>query len=108
LTGSAFSTNLIVPAEGFTVEGSPKVVPKKADNGKDLKNYFCGDCGTPMWGVGGFGDNKVVRAGCLDGDGLEKAAPQMEVYAERRLGWLKEIDGAQSVEGMGNSQEGNS
>ena len=54
--------------------------------------------------MGGFGDNKVVRAGILDGEALESATPQMEVYAERRLGWLREVEGATSVTGMGRSQ----
>lgn len=54
--------------------------------------------------MGGFGDNKVVRAGILDGDALESAAPQAELYAERRVGWLKEVEGAASVTGMGRSQ----
>jgi len=104
LSGSTYSTNVIVPADGFTVTGTPKAVPKKADSGADITNYFCGDCGTPLWGVGGFGDNKVVRAGILDGEALESAAPQLEIYAERRLGWLREVEGATSVTGMGNSQ----
>lgn len=80
-------------------------MPKEV-KGKNLKNYFCGDCGCPLWGIGGFGPNLVVRAGILDGNGLENAKPQLEVFAERRLTWLTEVEGAQSVEGMGNSQEG--
>lgn len=57
-----------------------------------------------MWGVGGFGDAKVVRVGVLDGDGLEESKPMLECYSERRLTWLQEVDGATSVIGMGNSK----
>ena len=104
MSGSAFSTNVIVKAEEFSYSGTPKQFHKKSDSGRDLYNYFCGDCGCPLWGVGGFGDAKVVRVGVLDGEGLEQSKPMIECYSERRLTWIKAVDGAEGVVGMGDSQ----
>jgi hypothetical protein len=93
-----------VAAEKFSFTGTPKSFTKIADGGNQITCYFCGDCGCPLWGVGGFGDAKVVRAGILDGDGLESAKPMLECYSERRITWTPPVEGALSVIGMGNAQ----
>jgi hypothetical protein len=105
LSGSAFTTNTIVKAEDFSFTGTPKEFQKKSDNGNRISLYFCGECGCSLWGEGGFGDAKVVRVGILDDDGLENAKPMLECFSERRVTWLKEVEGATSVIGMGNSKD---
>ncbi|PVI01268.1 hypothetical protein DM02DRAFT_525332 [Periconia macrospinosa] len=101
LTSSAFSVSYIVPLANLTLTGAtPKEIHKSSDSGNKVTNYFCGECGSPLYGKGAFGENVVVRAGCLDGDELEKAAPQLELYSERRVPWLGTCEGAKSVKGM--------
>ncbi|KAH3187840.1 hypothetical protein KXV92_005168, partial [Aspergillus fumigatus] len=45
LTGSLYSYNLVVKRTDLKITGSPKELPKIADSGRHIKNYFCGDCG---------------------------------------------------------------
>jgi hypothetical protein len=45
LTGSLYTYNFVVKWTDLKITGSPKEVPKIADSGKHIKNYFCGDCG---------------------------------------------------------------
>jgi hypothetical protein len=42
--------------------------------------------------------------GILDGKGLEESKPIVECYSERRLTWIKAVDGAVGLVGMGDSQ----
>ncbi|KAF1354784.1 Mss4-like protein [Delphinella strobiligena] len=76
ISGSAFSSNFVVPGEGFKVTGSPKVFTKKADSGKTIHTYFCGDCGSTLYRDGdNFPGMKIVKAGVLDGGALDAAGP---------------------------------
>jgi len=68
ITGSAFSTNIVVPGEGFSViKGTPKEYTKKADGGNSITSHFCGECGSTLFRSGQtFGDSKVVKVGVMD------------------------------------------
>ncbi|KIW01841.1 uncharacterized protein PV09_06691 [Verruconis gallopava] len=103
VSGSAFTVNAVVKAEHFHVTGTPKAWHKVADSGNKIVNYFCGDCGSPVYGRGSFGDNYVVRMGLMDHDGLEGAKPSVECFSERRLTWISPCEGANSLVGMGNA-----
>jgi hypothetical protein len=64
ITGSTYSTNIIVPGEGFSVtKGTPKTIGKKGDNtGNTITSHFCGDCGSTLFRDGPtFGDSKVIK-----------------------------------------------
>ncbi|KAI1763386.1 Mss4-like protein [Hypoxylon sp. FL1150] len=83
ITGSTYSTNIIVPGAGFKVlSGTPKTLTKKADSGKDITSHFCGDCGSTLYRDGpSFGDNKVIKVGVLDDPkALDEAKPDDELY----------------------------
>ena len=68
ITGSTYSTNIIVPGDGFSVTaGTPKTIAKKADSGSQITSHFCGDCGSTLWRDGPtFGDGKVIKVGVMD------------------------------------------
>lgn len=69
-----------------------------------MTNYFCGTCGTLMYRVGAaFPGFSILRIGTVDDFGLmeTKLRPRREQYVERRAGWLKGVEGAVKVEGMG-------
>jgi len=105
--GSTYSTNIIVPGEGFqVVQGNPKTISKKGDDtGNEITSYFCGDCGSTMWRAGAtFGDAKVVKVGTLDDDqALEKNAPAIELYAPIRPSWVTKVNGADQKKNMPDS-----
>ncbi|PIG86873.1 DUF636 domain protein [Aspergillus arachidicola] len=50
LTGTLFTYSFVVHKADLKITGSPKEVAKRADSGNHIKNYFCSDCGTPIYG----------------------------------------------------------
>jgi hypothetical protein len=97
ITGSAFSTNIIVPADSFSLtKGSPKEFAKTADSGNTITSYFCGDCGSTIWRqTATYGDTRIVKVGTLDGNALEDAKPLAELFVGNRISWVGGIDGAE-------------
>ncbi|KAF2758522.1 hypothetical protein EJ05DRAFT_475824 [Pseudovirgaria hyperparasitica] len=103
MSGSTYSTNIIVPGEGFKlISGTPKTKTVTADSGASPKNYLCGDCGTTLWReTATFGDAKVLKIGTLDDpNGLNNYKPAVELYTKHRVEWLPPIEGAEQKEGM--------
>lgn len=98
ISGSTYSTNLVIPEDGFKlVQGTPKSISKTGDSGNTITSYFCGDCGTTLYRDGGlFPGKKIVKAGVLDDlDALNKAKPTTELYVKHRVDWVPETPGAQ-------------
>lgn len=97
ITGSTYSTNIIVAGPNFKVlSGTPKSIGKKANSGNEIVSYFCGDCGSTLWRDGvTFGETKVVKVGCFDDiDALDKAKPGLELFSSHRVSWVGEVAGA--------------
>ena len=63
--------NAAVPSSAFTItQGSPRRYESKADSGRTLYRYFCGDCGSPIYSQRATTPETVmVRAGTLDNAG---------------------------------------
>ncbi|OOF90361.1 hypothetical protein ASPCADRAFT_400859 [Aspergillus carbonarius ITEM 5010] len=100
LTGAPYSYNYIVKTSGLHISGSPKEVTKSSD-----RNYFCPDCGTPVFSRkvesdGDSGGITIVRAGIFDDAILNDRKPQVEIYVDERLEWIKPIEGAEQYTGM--------
>jgi hypothetical protein len=108
MSGSAYSTNVIVPNTGFQItSGTPKTWTKKADSGAEVTTSFCGECGTNLWRqTSTFGENRVVKVGILDNlSDLNDAKPDVELYAPERASWLEPTAGAKQLKGMPGSEE---
>jgi len=108
ITGSTYSTNIIVPGDGFSVtSGSPKTFAKKADSGNEITSHFCGDCGSTLWRDGNtFGPNKVIKVGVMDDvEALNAAKPAIELYVPERVSWLSGISGADQLKEMPGSEK---
>lgn len=108
MSGSAYSTNVVIPNEGFKVtSGTPKTWSKKADSGAEVTTSFCGDCGTNLWReTSTFGDNRVLKVGILDEQSaLNDAKPLVELYAPQRASWLPAQADAAQLKGMPGSEE---
>ncbi|KAF2169967.1 hypothetical protein M409DRAFT_51750 [Zasmidium cellare ATCC 36951] len=108
ISGSTYSTNIIVPGDGFSLlKGKPKEITKKADSGKSITSYFCGDCGSTLWRQGEtFGDARILKVGVMDDPTIiESAAPAVELYAKERVSWVSPIGGAGQKTGMPDSAD---
>ncbi|KAK1816612.1 hypothetical protein LTR12_008976 [Friedmanniomyces endolithicus] len=103
ITGSTYSTNIIVPGDKFEVtKGSPKTISKKADSGNEITSHFCGDCGSTMWRDG----KDVIKVGSLDDTkAFDDAKPAIELYAPERISWVSGVNGASQLKEMPGSAE---
>ncbi|RJE27133.1 Glutathione-dependent formaldehyde-activating enzyme [Aspergillus sclerotialis] len=106
LTGGLYTYNFAIKTSDLTITGSPKGVAKTADSGNHIKNFFCPDCGTPLYGhkIQSSGDPDemtILRAGILDDtEILNRSKPQAEIYNNGRIEWLSPVDGAEQFAGM--------
>ncbi|WPH01213.1 putative glutathione-dependent formaldehyde-activating enzyme [Acrodontium crateriforme] len=108
ITGSTYSTNIIVPGEGFEVSGSShKKYAKTADSGNEIVSHFCADCGTTLFRDGAsFGPNKVIKVGVLDDhNALKDAQPALELFVPERTPWVSSVSGATQLETMPGSHD---
>ncbi|EME46842.1 hypothetical protein DOTSEDRAFT_70715 [Dothistroma septosporum NZE10] len=108
ITGSTYSTNIIVPGDGFSlIKGKPKELTVTADSGNKITSYFCGDCGSTLWRQGAtFGDARIIKVGIMDDPkALEDAAPGVELFAPDRPSWLSAVHGAAQKKAMPDSAD---
>ena len=76
-SGAAGTVNAVLPSSAFQLtKGKPKRFEAKADSGRTLYRYFCGDCGSPIYSQRETNPGMVVvRAGTLDsGEGMKITA----------------------------------
>jgi hypothetical protein len=67
-SGSGASVNAVVQCKDFSLlQGNPKRYAARADSGRTLYRFFCGDCGSPLYSQReGNTERMVVRAGTFD------------------------------------------
>jgi hypothetical protein len=87
LTGTQMSTNLLLPRSAFRLtQGSPSAYETRGDSGKSVRRFFCGTCGSPLWGEPeALADMVVVKAGSLDDSSWLE--PQASIYVDSAPGW---------------------
>ncbi|KAA8649329.1 GFA family protein [Aspergillus tanneri] len=106
LSGTLYTYNFVVKSADLKITGSPKEVAKTSDSGNHIKNYFCSDCGTPLYGLrmksSGVPDEiTIVRAGIFDDIGvLNQYKPEAEIYINGRVRWIDSVEGADQFIGM--------
>jgi len=103
ISGSTYSTNFIVPEDGFKVtSGKPKTITKTADSGNEITSHFCGDCGSTLFRDGAsFPGSKIIKVGVMDdAEVLNDGKPMVELFAPERVNWVSEIGGAAQKDAM--------
>jgi hypothetical protein len=68
-SGGTGGVNAVMPSSAFKItQGTPRRYDAKADSGRTLHRYFCGDCGSPVYSQRATEHNDlvVVRAGLFD------------------------------------------
>jgi len=87
-SGSAYEPVLIVPCAGFAItQGAPRHFTVIADSGEPATRNFCGECGSPLFGLPPDGASEIVtiRAGSLDDPSLFR--PTRDIYVSRAQPW---------------------
>ncbi|EAW08956.1 GFA family protein [Aspergillus clavatus NRRL 1] len=106
LTGALYTCSFVVKTVDLKISGSPKEIAKTSDSGNYIKNYFCSDCGTPLYGrkihsSGVLDQVTIVRAGIFDDiDFLNQYKADAEIYNSSRVSWMSPIEGAEQFSGM--------
>jgi hypothetical protein len=93
-SGSAFSTNVVVPASGFNVTASTLATFNDVgESGLSVKRHFCSHCGSPVYteldanpGVA------VLKAGTLDDPSWVR--PQVHMWRCSAQPWVPVAEGA--------------
>lgn len=70
-SGAGGSVNAVAPSAAFRItQGTPKRYSARADSGRLLHRFFCGDCGSPIYSQRETApETVVVRAGAFDNAG---------------------------------------
>lgn len=85
------------------MKGTPKHGEYVADSGFTYRPYFCGDCGSSLYGEpDAMPEMMSIKAGSLDGGAgqLTDGKIDAEGFTKRRVAYLKPIEDASQVEGM--------
>ncbi|KAJ5557565.1 Glutathione-dependent formaldehyde-activating enzyme/centromere protein V [Penicillium frequentans] len=85
-TGSAFTSNVVVPRDTFKVT--------KGASGKNNRHFFCGTCGSNLFGeLDIMGDKTVIKAGSLDnGEASLRNKVDIEFFVKDRVSYLAAVD----------------
>lgn len=93
-SGSLFSFNLFIDEADYRQQGETKAFEDFGDSGHPSYRYFCESCGSPVvTRVSTMPGQVIVKAGTLDSM-EDLPAPQIEIYTDRSVEWLKSFDGA--------------
>lgn len=99
-SGTAGSVNAVIPGSAFRItQGTPKRYDAKADSGRTLYRFFCGDCGSPIYSQRSTGTEVVVvRAGTFDNaEGMKIAT---NIWTRRALPWAYIDPASQQLPGQ--------
>ena len=91
LTGSPYRVTASVPHEAVRLTGNPpKLYTKTAENGRRRLQYFCPECGSPLFTTG-TGENAAtwgIRWGSIN----QRAAlkPSSQIWCSSAMDWFGE------------------
>jgi len=98
-TGAGHASNLVVPADGFTVTGEMSTYEYKAESGNDMTRYFCPKCASPIYGTSSSNAKALVlRAGGFDDPGVFQA--KVSLFTPESAPWDHIDENTKSFDGM--------
>lgn len=95
-SGSAFSVNLMVKADGVTTTGDLTTYEDRdTRSGNPVYRRFCGTCGSPIFSeLADNNDMVIVKAGTLDDP--TGMVPGVSVWTSTKLPWVIVPEGQHS------------
>lgn len=92
LTGSAFRVTAVAAKEAVRLTAHPpKLYTKTGDNGRRRLQYFCPECGSPLFTTGEGADSDVwgIRLGSIRQ--RDSLAPSRQMWCRSAMPWIAEI-----------------
>lgn len=78
---------VVVDRNAASISGSARKRTYRADNGSDMEAYFCGGCGSRLYGLSSHRpDHIMFRVGCFDDP--QPFNPQAYLYVSRMPPWV--------------------
>lgn len=97
LTGSAFRVVVPVVPGSLQVQGAVKGYPRTAESGNVRWQYFCPECGTPLYaGTPDGAGLATVRVGVLQERALLQ--PTAQLWRHSALPWVNALDDVPACE----------
>ncbi|KAK46567.1 aldehyde-activating protein [Caballeronia jiangsuensis] len=93
-SGSAFSTNVVVPSAGFEIAASTLATFNDVgESGAGVKRHFCRNCGSPVYTeLDANPDVVAIKAGTLDDPSWVQ--PQVHMWRCSAKSWGQVSEGA--------------
>ena len=94
LTGSAYRVTATTPRSKLRLTANmPKVYAKTAENERKRLQYFCPECGTPLFTTGTDGDAEIwgIRWGSIRQ--RHELAPKRQIWCRSAMNWFGEVGG---------------
>ncbi|MDX3926649.1 MAG: GFA family protein [Shinella sp.] len=92
LTGSPYRVTAITGREKLRLTGAmPKIYAKTADSGRKRLQYFCPECGTPLFttGTGEDAQSWGIRWGSIRQRGM--LSPKRQTWCRSAVNWFGEL-----------------
>ena len=98
-TGSPFSMELMMPTDGFELEGEMGAYEVTGDSGKPVIRRFCNGCGSGIYLESEADPGYLfLKVGSLDD--ASWVVPQMHIFTAAKQPWTEILDGLPQFEGM--------
>ena len=92
LTGTAYRVTISAPRETFAITaGEPKLYEKLGDNSRKRLQYFCPNCGSPVYTTGEKEDAEevVIRLGTVNQ--RHEFHPRSQIWCSSELSWAEDL-----------------
>ncbi|EJZ22181.1 GFA family protein [Rhizobium sp. Pop5] len=91
LTGSAYRVTAPARPGSFNlVSGEPKAYTKYGDSGGLSRQFFCPNCGSPLYRAGDGGGAIGIRIGGIDQ--RRDLMPKKQIWCRSALPWVENIE----------------
>ena len=83
-SGGPYLANVFIPEDSFSIEGQPKHYSHLSDGGNTMTKYFCGNCGSQVYGTNsGKPGTITIRGGTINETSVIK--PSGNVYIDSKI-----------------------
>jgi hypothetical protein len=91
LTGSPYRVTVLTARDNIRLDGEPKLYVKTGENGRKRLQYFCPDCGSPLFtsGEGAEATTWGIRWGSIRQ--RHELAPQRQIWCRSAAPWIHDI-----------------